>query len=228
MLRRGLAELIKHEHDLEVCAEVGTVAEAMQEIPLSQPDLVLLDLGLPGKGGLELIKDIRAQYPDLLILVISMHDESLYAPRALRAGADGYIMKEASGETLLQAIRQVLNGQGYVSQTMSTRILGIFSGRNSAASPSSVERLSDREFEVFELIGRGQGSHEIAKQLFLSSKTVDAHRANIKKKLGLQSSWEMIRYAVRWVESQQFQPHANPRFPNPDCPLPSPVPRGLS
>jgi len=210
ILRRGLAELIKQENDLAVCAEVGSVAEAMEAIRLSQPELVIVDLGLPGKGGLELIKDIRAHYSSLFILVISMHDECLYAPRALRAGADGYIMKDASGENLLTAIRHVLNGEGYVSKRMSARILNIFSGRNSNASSSPVERLSDREFEIFELLGRGQDSHQIAKQLSLSSKTVDAHRGNIKKKFRLEGSGELLRYAVRWVESQQFH-----RLPKP-------------
>jgi len=206
IVRKGLVELINRARDLEVCADVGNAHQAMKAIRLLKPDLAIVDLSLPGKGGVELIKDIRTEYPQLFILVMSMHDESLYASRALRAGANGYIMKEENEEMILKAVRQVLNGEGYVSDKMSTTILQIFSGRRFTKSSSPVERLTDREFDVFERIGRGQGSRQIARQLCLSSKTVDAHRGSIKRKLHLENSSELIRYAVRWLETSKQQP----------------------
>jgi DNA-binding NarL/FixJ family response regulator len=206
MTRRGLADLINRQKDLEVCAQAGEPHQAMQAIRLSRPHLVIMDLSLPGKGGLELIKDIRAEYPRLFILVLSLHEEALYAARALHAGAHGYIMKVESGECILKAIRRVLAGEGYVSGKMSSTILRMFSGRQSPEYSSPVDRLTDREFEVLQLIGQGQGSREIAQRLCLSSKTVGAHRAKIKKKLCLENSSALVRYAVRWVETEQRQP----------------------
>jgi DNA-binding NarL/FixJ family response regulator len=158
-----------------------------------------LDISLPDKNGLELIKDIQAAKPGLPILVVSMHDEALYAERVLRAGGRGYVMKQEGGKRMLQAIRQVLTGQIFVSEKMSARILEMFSGRRSV-STSPVERLSDREFEVFQLIGQGKGTREIAQHLHLSIKTVEVHRANIKQKLKLKTATDLVRHAVRWVE----------------------------
>jgi len=149
-----------------------------------------------------LIKDFQSIQPGLPILVISMHDESLYAERVLRAGGRGYIMKQEGGKKLMQAIRQVLDGRIYVSEKMSANILEMFSGRRTGAESSPMEKLTDREFEIFQLMGQGQGTREIAEKLHLSIKTVDAHRANIKAKLKLNSATELIRYAVRWAESQ--------------------------
>jgi DNA-binding NarL/FixJ family response regulator len=157
---------------------------------------------LPDKNGLELIKDIRAVKPELPLLIVSMHDEALYAERVLRAGARGYIMKQEGGKKLLQAIRQVLTGQIYVSEKMSARILETFSGNRADQSSSPVARLSDREFEVFQLIGQGKGTKEIAQHLNLSVKTVEVHRANIKEKLSLTTATDLVRFAVRWTESQ--------------------------
>jgi len=204
--RKGLADLINPQKDLEVCAQAGEAHQAMNAIRVCKPHLVLMDLSLPGKGGLELIKDIRAEFPGLFILVLSLHDESVYAARALRAGAHGYIMKDESGDSILKAIRQVLSGEGYTSAKMSTTILQIFSGRRSTKSGSPLDRLTDREFDVLQLIGQGHGSRQIAQQLCLSSKTVDAHRGNIKKKLCLDSSSALIRYAVRWLETERLLP----------------------
>jgi len=167
-----------------------------------KPDLVLADISLPDKNGLELIKDFQAIQPGLSVLVISMHDESLYAERVLRAGGRGYIMKQEGGKKLMLAIRQVLEGKIYVSEKMSANILEIFSGRRAGTEGSPLEKLSDREFEVFQLIGQGQGTKDIAEKLHLSVKTVDVHRANIKAKLKLNSMPELIRFAVRWSESQ--------------------------
>lgn len=203
MMREGLAQLIEHEPDLCVCAQADTAGAALQAITTHAPELVLVDISLPDRSGLELIKDALVLHPELALLVVSMHDETLYAERVLRAGGRGYVMKQEGGKKLMQAIRQVLNGQIYVSEKMSARILEAFSGHRKESGQSPVERLSDREFEVFQLIGRGQGTRAIAQQLHLSVKTVEVHRANIKKKLELQSGTEVVRYAIRWVDAQQ-------------------------
>src|SRR5260221_12740206 len=166
------------------------------------PYTTLFRSTLPGKSGLELIKDVKAIRPELLMLVISMHDESLYADRVLRAGARGYITKHEGGEKLMEAIRRVLSGKIYVSEGMSAHILEIFSGGESRLDRSSIEKLSDREFEVFESLGEGLSSQQIAKKLHLSAKTVDAHRANIKTKLSIKTTAELISYAARWTSHQ--------------------------
>ena len=202
MMRQGLAQLIGNEPDLIVCCEAENAHQALDAIQNQAPDLVLADITLPDKSGIELIKDIQAMYPGLAVLVISMHDESLYAERVLRAGGRGYIMKQEGGRKLLEAIRHVLTGQIYVSEKMSAKILEIFSGRRLEASKSPVENLTDREFEVFQLIGQGKGTRQIAEKLHLSVKTVEVHRVNVKAKLKLESSSELIRFAVRWVELQ--------------------------
>jgi DNA-binding NarL/FixJ family response regulator len=201
VFREGLGALVKREPDMAVCGETDTAAQALTEAERLEPDLVLADISLPGKGGLELIKDLRAARPELAVLVVSMHDETLYAERVLRAGARGYIMKQAGPDKMLQAIRQVLDGQIYLSAKMSARILDAFSGRPLNAS-SPISRLTDRELEILRLIGQGKDSQKIADQLHLSVKTVDAHRSNIKEKLGLESGTELICYAARWVEAQ--------------------------
>jgi DNA-binding NarL/FixJ family response regulator len=202
MMRQGLAQLIEAEPDLLVCGEAETAGRAFEAIAVLKPDLVLADISLPDKSGLELIKDFQAVQPGLPVLVISMHDESLYAERVLRAGGRGYIMKQEGGKKLMQAIRQVLSGQIYVSEKMSAKIVEIFSGQRTAAGSSPVEKLTDREFEVFQLIGQGKSTKEIATGLHLSAKTVEVHRINIKQKLNLKSAPELIRYAVRWVETE--------------------------
>jgi DNA-binding NarL/FixJ family response regulator len=202
MMRTGLAQLIDSEPDLKVCAEADTAGQALNIVVSQKLDLILLDISLPDKNGLELIKDIQTLKPGLPILAVSMHDESLYAERILRAGGRGYIMKQEGGKRLLQAIRQVLGGQIYVSEKMSARILENFSGQRADAAISPVQRLSDREFEVFQWIGRGKGTREIAHQLHLSVKTIEVHRANIKKKLSLKTATDLVRYAVRWIETE--------------------------
>jgi DNA-binding NarL/FixJ family response regulator len=202
MMRQGLAQLIQNEPDLSVCAEAGDVREALEQIKSGLPDLVLADITLPGRDGLELIKDIAALHPGLAVLVISMHDESLYAERVLRAGGRGYVMKQEGGKKIMLAVRQVLSGKIFVSEKMSARILEIFSGQRSNASDSPVETLTDREFEVFQLIGKGSATKEIAEHMHISPKTVEVHRMNVKSKLKLKTISELIRYAVRWVEAQ--------------------------
>jgi len=201
-MRAGLGALIDRQPDMQVCGEAGQPAEAMQAIVRENPDLVLTDLTMPGRSGLEFVKDVKAAHPDAAILIMSMHDESVFAERALRAGARGYIMKEAGGENLLTAIRQVLRGEVYVSPKMSARILEGLSGTKPRGSSSPIEKLTDREFEIFQLIGHGKSTREIAQQLHLSPKTVDVHRANIKEKLELTDITALIRHAVRWVETQ--------------------------
>ena len=202
MMRIGVTTLINAEVDLVVCCQANRAEEALTEIPKCSPDLVVTDMTMPGRGGLELIKDIQALYPRLPVLVVSMHDEMLHAGRALRAGARGYLMKEAGGEKMLEAIRKVLSGQVYVSEKMSAKIFDVFSGRQPRGSHSPIEKLSDREFEVFQLIGQGKSTKDVAHQLNLSSKTVDVHRGHIKEKLELKDATSLVRYAVRWVETQ--------------------------
>ncbi|MGA7391174.1 MAG: response regulator transcription factor [Terrimicrobiaceae bacterium] len=201
MTRTGLAYLINHQPDMTVCCEAQNAAQALEAVINNKPDLVLTDFTLPDKNGLELIKDLKAFAPRLPILVISMHQESLYAERVLRAGARGYITKEEGGERLMRAIRHVLSGAIYVSDKMSARILEIFSGSAGAQERSPVEELSDREFEIFELLGDGLSTQQIAERLHLSMKTVDAHRANVKEKLKLKTGNELISFAARWTAS---------------------------
>ena len=202
MTRTGLAYLINHQPDMTTCYEAQNAAEALEGVLSTTPDLVLTDFTLPDKNGLELIKDIRAVRPDLPILVISMHEESLYAERVLRAGARGYITKEEGGERLMRAIRHVLSGTIYVSDKMSARILELFSGGPSRQQRSLVQNLTDREFETFELFGEGLSTQQIARRLCVSMKTISAHRANIKKKLQLRTTNELIAYAARWTASR--------------------------
>jgi len=200
VMRLGLAALIRAEPDLEVWGEAGTGAEAMELCQKGLPDLVILDLTLPDRNGLELIKDLRSCHPDLTFLVVSMHDEMMYAERVLRAGAKGYIMKEEAPEKLVSAIRQVLKGEVFLSSNVASRILKRFA-ESGAKATSPIERLTDRELEVFQLIGQGKGSREIAGQLNISVRTVDAHRAHIKEKLAFRDATELVHQAVRWVET---------------------------
>jgi DNA-binding NarL/FixJ family response regulator len=201
-MRAGLAQLIDRQPDLRVAGEAGSPSEALQHLSKLVPDLVLTDLTMPGRGGLEFIRDLRAAQPALAILVVSMHDEAVFAERALRAGARGYIMKEAGGEKLLAAIRRVLAGEVYLSSGMSARVLENVAARRPRGSSSPIEKLTDREFEIFQMIGRGKSTRDIADELHLSSKTVDVHRSHLKEKLDLRDSTALIRHAVRWVETQ--------------------------
>jgi DNA-binding NarL/FixJ family response regulator len=202
MMREGLAQLIAQQGDLIVCGEADDAGTALNQIEKLKPDLALVDITLRSTNGLELMKDLRIRVPAVAILVISMHDESLYAERVLRAGGRGYIMKQEGGKKLMEAIRHVLSGKTYVSEKISARILDIFSGRPSE-NASPVERLTDREFEVFQLIGRGLSTKGIAVKLGVSAKTVEVHRVNIKEKLDIGTAPELIRFAVRWIESQK-------------------------
>ena len=203
IMRQGLALLISSDPGFVICGEAETAAQALEAARTTKPDIVLTDITLPGKNGIELIKDLLAMYPGLPVLVLSMHDESMYAERVLRAGGRGYVMKQEGGQKLLDAIRRVLAGGIFVSDRMSANILEIFSGHRDESSGSPVSRLSDREFEVFQLIGQGRSTKEIAASLNLSAKTVEVHRLNIKQKLDIHTAGELIHYASRWTEAER-------------------------
>jgi len=202
VFREGLAGLVRREDDLDICGETDNAADALVAIERLKPDLVLADIGLPGRSGLELIKDILSTHPETAVLVISMYAESLYAERVLRAGGRGFVMKQEGPTRILQAIRDVLGGQLSLSSKMSARVLEAFSGRRQKTD-SPIAALTDRELEILQLLGQGKDSHAIAKQLHLSFKTVDAHRGHIKEKLNLRTATELICYAARWVEAEQ-------------------------
>ena len=203
MLRAGLRELINKQADLEVCGEAGNACDALSEISRCHPDVLVTDLSMPGRSGAELIKDALALHPRLSILVVSMHDERIHAERVLRAGARGYVMKEAGPEKLLAAIRKVAAGEVYASEQLSARLLEALTGRHPRGSQSPIEKLSDREFEVFRLLGEGRPTPDIAQRLHLSAKTVAAHRAKIKTKLAIGTASELISYATRWVAADR-------------------------
>jgi len=203
LTRHGMAQLIGQQPDLVVCGEAGSAEQALQSVQALRPHLVLVDVTLPGKPGLELIKDVTTLHTEVLVLVVSMHDESLYAERALRAGARGYLMKSAGGEELVKAIRQVLSGQVYVSPEFSARILDSLSG-GARKTRGVLSALSDREFEVFQLVGEGLTTHEMASRLHISGKTVETHRLHIREKLALTTPQQLTKYAVRWAGTQEL------------------------
>jgi DNA-binding NarL/FixJ family response regulator len=201
--REGLARLINQESGLAVCGEADTPARALSGIAARQPDLAVVDVSLAaGACGLELIKDLAARHPRLKTLVLSTHDENLYAERALRAGARGYVMKQEPTAQVMLAIRKVLNGEVYLSPAMSGRLLRKLTGSRIAPLASEIERLSDRELEVYRLLGQGRGTRQIAADLHLSISTVETYRTHIKEKLGLNSAPELVRHAVEWMHSQ--------------------------
>lgn len=201
LFRKGLEQLIDSTDDgLAVCGEANNAAEALTVIRQLKPDLAIVDLSLPGANGIELIKNIRAEFSKLPILVLSMHDESLYALRALRAGAQGYVMKEEALEKVIGAIRGVFAGQPYLSPDMSAKLITSFA--NGKGESNLTDKLSDRELEILELIGKGRDVREIAKLLHLSPKTVETHRAHIKEKLNLANARQVARYAVQWIDQK--------------------------
>lgn len=204
IVREGLREVVAGQSDMIVCGTAGDPTEAIGLLPRAQPELVLTDFTMPGRGGVEFIKDVWAFDPRIRILVLSMHEESHYAERALRAGASGFIMKSAGSEAILGAMRQVLAGGVFLSPALSSRLLRGLAGpvNRSTSTKTAVGQLSDREFEIFRLCGEGLEASEIAERLRLSRKTVDVHRANIKQKLNLQTSTALIRYAVQWLENE--------------------------
>lgn len=202
IMRKGLALTLESDPVFEVVEQLDRGEELIQKLDDLNPDLIIADISLPGMSGLELVKHLIAQKEDLKILVVSRHDESLYAERVIRAGAKGYIMKLEAGDVLLKAVRKVLNGGIYVSEEVSERLLmGMARGQKDAME-SPIETLSDRELEVFELTGKGNSTREIAERLHLSVKTVESYRARIKTKLNLENATELMVHAVKWVETE--------------------------
>jgi len=198
LLRQGLALLINQQQDLEVCGEAEEAQAAMQAIAQRRPDILIVDISLSGPDGLDLLKNVRASYPDLPVLILSMHDEAIYAERALRARANGYIMKQEATEKVLVAVRRILNGEVYLSERMANKMLQQYMGGARAAIDSRISALSDRELEVFRLIGEGRGTRAIAEEMHLSIKTVETYQAHIKEKLSLRSGRELIQHAIQW------------------------------
>ena len=198
LMRQGLALLINQQQDMQVCGEAEEAQAAMQAIARLHPDIMILDISLSGPDGLDLLKNIRTTNPDLPVLVLSMHDEAIYAERALRARANGYIMKQEATEKVLVAVRRILNGEVYLSDRMSNKMLQQYIGGAPSMIQSRIASLSDRELEVFRLIGEGRATREIAEELHLSVKTVETYQAHIKEKLALRSGRELIQHAIQW------------------------------
>jgi DNA-binding NarL/FixJ family response regulator len=205
VVRHGLSMLLRKEQDLQVCGEAGSLDEALAAAQELQPEIALVDITLKDRNGLDLIRAWRKSLPGLRAIVLSMHDEAEYADRALRCGARGYVMKEDADEVIVTAIRKVLAGEVYVSPAMSTRLISQISddGEESSGGGSAVASLTERELEIFGCVGEGLSSRQIAEKYQLSERTVEVHRANIKKKLGCENAALVLREAVRWVESKK-------------------------
>ncbi len=200
IVREGLAQMINREPDLEVCGDAADTQGALQKIAALGPDILIVDISLNGPDGLDLLKSIRSTDPALPVLILSMHDESIYAERALRAGANGYIMKQEATEKVLVALRRILNREIYVSPRIANKMLHYFvNGGPNRLKRSSVDDLSDRELEVLRMIGSGDSTRQIAERLHLSVKTVESYQAHLKEKLSLRNSRELVQYAVEWA-----------------------------
>jgi DNA-binding NarL/FixJ family response regulator len=207
IVREGLAQMIRREPDLAVCGEAEDAQTAQQMIWASKPDILILDISLHGPDGLDLLKTVRAQDPTLPVLILSMHDETIYAERSLRAGANGYIMKQEATENVLVALRRILNREVYVSPRIANKMLQRFVSAGAAhAKHSFVDELSDRELEVLRLMGEGHSTREIADALHLSVKTVETYQAHLKEKLALKNSRELVQYAVQWTLQSKSAP----------------------
>jgi DNA-binding NarL/FixJ family response regulator len=201
LVREWLTQLILRESDLAICGEAEDTHEALEKIEATTPDIVIADISLKTTHGLELVKDLQVRLPSLPVLVLSMHDESLYAERVLRAGAKGYITKQEATKKIMLAIRQVLSGQIYISEKMASRMVNKMVLGRAQEQKSPIERLTDRELEVFQLIGCGQGTRRIASELHLGIKTVESYRARIKEKLKLEDGTQLLQQAIQWVHS---------------------------
>lgn len=204
MFRERMAHLINKDLGMTVCGEADNIAEAMEIIKAERPDIAIVDISLRGSSGLELLKDIKAQGVDISVLVLSMHAEELYAERALRAGAKGYIMKSEASTEVIEAIRTVQRGEVYVSRPMVGKILMRMASSAGRSDISGVDSLADRELEVFQLIGQGRNTREIAKALNLGESTIETYRARIREKLGLRNTAELAQQAARWVTEQRI------------------------
>jgi DNA-binding NarL/FixJ family response regulator len=203
IVRQGLALMLNREADLVVCGEAEDANGAMLVMTSAHPDVLILDISLNGPDGLDLLKTIRTTHPTLPVLILSMHDESIYAERALRAGANGYIMKQEATEKVLVAVRRILNGEIYVSDRVANKLLKHYITGSGTLRNSSIADLSDRELEVFRLIGEGHSTRQIAEELHISVKTVESYQAHIKEKLSLRSSRELMQHAIQWSMNEK-------------------------
>lgn len=202
LVRQGIATMIQQTPGLEVSGEAASANEALQAIEDSLPDIAIVDLTLKDSSGLELIKDIRYRHPKLPILVLSMRDEGFYAERCLRAGARGYITKEEGRQKLLEGISKILAGQIFISERMASKVMGTIVGSQSVPEQFAIDKLTDRELEILEHLGKGLSTRDIAEKLCISTKTVDSHREHLKQKLQLDNAAELTRYAIQWVQCQ--------------------------
>ncbi len=203
VLRKGLGQMINAEADLMVCGEAEDASKAFEAVGTLSPDVAVVDISLKRGNGIELIKNVKARYPELPILVLSMHDEALYAERALRAGSLGYIMKEEATEQVLTALRRVVAGEIFLSERMKARMLQQLATGRGKIVVSPIEQLTDRELQVFRLIGEGRSTRQIAAELHLSVRTVEAYREYIKDKLSLKNSTELVQHAFHWVHNEE-------------------------
>jgi DNA-binding NarL/FixJ family response regulator len=201
LMREGIATWIAREPDLEVCCQAGSAAEALRILEKFMPDAVVLDVNLPGRSGLELLKDLKALYPQLRVLMLSMFDEDIYALRTLRAGAQGYVMQKSGGDQVVAALREILAGRRFFSPEVTAQIMDDFAGREHGHR-SPLGALTDREFEIFQLLGNGRTNKEIARQLGISQKTVESHRLAVRHKLKIKSTPELIRRAVQYMQPE--------------------------
>jgi DNA-binding NarL/FixJ family response regulator len=205
LVREGLTNLINGQDDLIICGEARDSAEALDGIMKARPDVAFIDISLENESGLELVKQLRSQFPNVALIVLSMHDETLYAERVLRAGARGYVMKHETSKSVLASIRRVLEGGVYVSERIVNRMARRVSSARGPVASSPVERLSDRELEIFRLLGQGRSTSQIAEDLNLSLKTVQAYCARAKEKFGVTSLTELLRAAIRWDDASQIK-----------------------
>jgi len=202
VVRDGLTTIINHERDMYVCGEADNTHQALKAVTELKPDIVIIDISLKNSDGIKLTKSIKAGHPKLSTIVLSVHDESVYAERALLAGAQAYLMKDAVSKNIVQAIRTVLSGEIYVSNEMSKKFLHRIAGDKAGTTKTPIESLSDREFEIFHLIGEGYKASQIAKKLHLSVKTVETYRGRLKEKMNLDSASELLQYAIKWIKSE--------------------------
>lgn len=205
IVRQGLAQLINQESDFMVCGDAGDIPHALKAIEDCRPDIIIVDISLGHTSGIRLIEDLSHNYPDLAVLALSMHDESIYAERCLKAGAKGYIMKQEPPEKVISALRKILEGDIYISDKLGTKLLHKFVTKKADASSSPVELLSNRELEVFQLVGQGLKTRKIAEELNLSIKTVETYIDHIKKKMNFDDSRDLFLHAVQWSMNEKIQ-----------------------
>jgi DNA-binding NarL/FixJ family response regulator len=208
IIRQGLRRVIECEEDLSVCGEAETVRDARSAIKDLNPDVMIADISLKQGDGIELVRDVRAHHPQLPILVLSMHDETIYAERMLASGANGYIMKQAASDQFLIALRRVLDGGIYVSEAVGSNMIQKFASGGAYISANPIDRLSNRELQILHMIGKGMSTRETANALNLSVKTVESHRQRIKRKLNLSTGTQLVQYAVNWFSSRVLEPES--------------------